>query len=131
MGDLLLPEVGRRITKCLREMDTVARFGGDEFVLVVCELDKDEAKSAAQAGIVAEKIRASLKEPYELKLVRENGIETTLEYDCSASIGVALFLDHEASKEDILNLADMAMYQAKLAGRNMVRFYESKMQASA
>lgn len=131
MGDLLLPEVGRRITKCLREMDTVARFGGDEFVLVVCELDKDRAKSAAQAGIVAEKIRASLKETYELKSARENGIETTLEYDCSASIGVALFIDHEASKEDILNRADMAMYQAKIAGRNLVRFYESKIQATA
>ena len=126
MGDLLLPEVGRRVTSCLREMDTVARFGGDEFVLVVCELDKDKTRSAVQSGIVAEKIRAILGEPYELKFQRENSIETTIEYRCTASIGVALFIDHEASREDILNRADMAMYQAKAAGRNLIRFYDSK-----
>jgi diguanylate cyclase (GGDEF)-like protein/PAS domain S-box-containing protein len=126
MGDLLLPEVGRRITGCLREMDTVARFGGDEFVLVLCELDKDKARSTLQSNVVAEKIHATLAEPYELQLQRENSIEVAIEYHGTASIGVALFINHEASREDILKQADTAMYQAKAAGRNLIRFYDSK-----
>ncbi len=125
MGDLLLRELGRRINSGLREMDTVARFGGDEFVLIVCELDKDRATSTVQSNIVAEKIRAILAEPYELQFQRENGLETTIKYQCTASFGVVLFINHEASKEDILNRADIAMYQAKVAGRNLIRFYDS------
>ncbi len=126
MGDLLLPEVGRRITGCLREMDTVARFGGDEFVLVLCELDKDKTRSTLQSSVVAEKIHATLAEPYELKLQREDSIEAAIEYHGTASIGVVLFINHEASRENILNQADIAMYQAKAAGRNLIRFYDSK-----
>jgi diguanylate cyclase (GGDEF)-like protein/PAS domain S-box-containing protein len=126
MGDLLLPEVGHRITGCLREMDTVARLGGDEFVLVLCELDTDQARSTLQASVVAEKIHAILAEPYELKWPRENGMDTTIEYRCTASIGVVLFINHEASREDILNRADIAMYQAKVAGGNLIRFYDSE-----
>ncbi|HEY5290933.1 MAG TPA: sensor domain-containing diguanylate cyclase [Burkholderiales bacterium] len=126
MGDLLLLEVGCRITGCLREMDTVARLGGDEFVLVLCELDKDKARSTLQSSIVAEKIHAILAEPYELKFQQENKIEATIEYHCTASIGLVLFINHEASREDILKQADMAMYQAKVAGRNLIRFYDSK-----
>lgn len=126
IGDLLLPEVGRRITGCLRAMDTVARFGGDEFVLVLCELDKDKIRSALQSRVVAEKIHAILAEPYELKFQRESNIEATVEYHGTASIGVVLFTNHEASSEDILKQADMAMYQAKAAGRNLIRFYDSK-----
>jgi diguanylate cyclase (GGDEF)-like protein/PAS domain S-box-containing protein len=126
VGDLLLPEVGRRITSCLREMDTVARLGGDEFVLVLCELDKDKARSAVESGIVAEKILAILAEPYELKFQRENNTEATIEFRCTASIGVVLFIDHEASREGIIKQADMAMYQAKAAGRNLIRFYAAK-----
>jgi diguanylate cyclase (GGDEF)-like protein/PAS domain S-box-containing protein len=126
MGDFLLPEVGRRITGCLREMDTVARVGGDEFVLVLCELDKDKARSTQRSNIVAEKLHAILAEPYELKLRGENNIETTIEYRCTASIGVVLFMNHEAGRDDILRQADVAMYQAKAAGRNLIQFYESK-----
>ncbi|MFH1603321.1 MAG: diguanylate cyclase, partial [Pseudomonadota bacterium] len=94
--------------------------------VVVCELDKDRARSVVQSSIVAEKMRAVLTAPYELNFQRENDKETTLEYHCTASIGVVLFIDHEAGRNEILNRADMAMYQAKVAGRNMVRFYESK-----
>ena len=126
MGDLLLQEVGRRISSCLREMDTVARLGGDEFVLVLCDLDKDEARSTLQTSIVAEKIHTILAAPYELKFQRENNMEATIEYQCTASIGVVLFINHEASREDILKQADLAMYQAKAAGRNSIRFYDSK-----
>lgn len=124
VGDLLLVEVAHRIAHCVREIDTVARFGGDEFVVVLSELDKDKAESAAQAGIVAEKIRTTLAEPYVLKIQPEGKVETTVEHHCTASIGVVLFIGHEASAEDILRWADTAMYQAKEAGRNQTRFYE-------
>lgn len=122
-GDLLLIEVGRRITCCLREMDTVARLGGDEFVLVLSELHPDETESAAQANVVAEKIHAILAEPYTLIIQQPGGVDVTIIHHCTASIGVTLFLNHEASLQDILKRADMAMYQAKEAGRSLIRFY--------
>ncbi|MDP1644632.1 MAG: PAS domain S-box protein [Thiobacillus sp.] len=124
VGDSLLVEAARRIARCVREVDTVARFGGDEFVVVLSELDEDKAESTAQASIVAEKIRTTLAEPYLLKIQSEGKAETTVEHHCTSSIGVVLFTDHEASEEDILKWADMAMYQAKEAGRNQIRFYE-------
>ncbi|MDP1996864.1 MAG: diguanylate cyclase [Gallionella sp.] len=124
VGDLLLVEVARRIARCVREVDTVARFGGDEFVVVLSELDEDRAESVSQTSIIAEKIRAALAEPYVLKIQPEGKAETTVEHHCTSSIGVMLFTDHEASAEDILKWADMAMYQAKEAGRNQIRFYE-------
>ena len=123
-GDLLLIEVARRITRCVRETDTVARFGGDEFVVMLGELDEDKAASAAQAEIVAEKIRTTLSEPYVLTIRQEGNVETTVEHRCTSSIGMVLFINHEASPEDILKWADMAMYQAKKGGRNRVRFFD-------
>ncbi len=126
VGDLLLVEVARRITSCVREMDTVARFGGDEFVVVLSELNENKAESASQASIVAEKIRSTLAEPYVLKIQHEGKAETTAEYHCTSSIGVVLFINHEASAEEFLKRADMAMYQAKKAGRNLIWFYDSK-----
>ncbi len=120
MGDLLLIEAARRITRCLREMDTVARFGGDEFVVLLGELDLKKAESVVQAGVVAEKIRAALAEVYQMKTDDRN----TLEHHCTASIGIALFRNHENSTTDILKWADVAMYQAKKSGRNRVCFYE-------
>ncbi len=126
MGDALLKEVGRRITTCLRETDTVARFGGDEFVLVLGHLDKDKAESNLQSNGVAEKIRESLAKPYELKQLMVGNTESTVTYHCSASIGVVLFIDHEFSIEDLLKQADIAMYQAKRAGRNSIQYYDSK-----
>lgn len=125
IGDLLLKEVARRISSCVREMDTVARFGGDEFVVMLSELDADKVESAAQAGIVAEKIRIILAEPYVLKFQQEGHAETTIEHRCTSSIGVALFINHEATPEEVLKWADIAMYQAKEGGRNRVHFYGS------
>lgn len=125
VGDLLLTEVARRISSCVREMDTVARFGGDEFVVMLSELDADKVESTAQAGIVAEKIRIILAEPYVLKFQQEGNAETTIEHRCTASIGVALFINHEATPEEVLKWADIAMYQAKERGRNRVHFYGS------
>lgn len=125
-GDLLLVEVAQRLTRCVRETDTVARFGGDEFVVILGELDADKAESTAQAGIIAEKICAALAEPYALKHQREGSAETTIGHRCTSSIGVALFVNHEASAEEILKYADMAMYQAKEGGRNLIRFFDSE-----
>lgn len=122
-GDLLLIEVARRITCCMREADTVARFGGDEFVVMIGELDVDKAASIAKAGIVAEKIRIALDKPYVLKGQQDSGAQT-VEHQCTSSIGVVLFINHEISAEEILKRADMAMYQAKEGGRNQIHFYE-------
>jgi len=130
VGDLLLVKVAYRIIGCVRETDTVARFGGDEFVVMLSELDVDKDESITQAGLVAEKIRTTLAEPYVLKIQQEGKAETTIEHHCTSSIGVVLFINHEASPEDILKWADMAMYQAKEGGRNSVQFYRPAIQES-
>jgi diguanylate cyclase (GGDEF)-like protein/PAS domain S-box-containing protein len=124
-GDLLLVEVARRISSCVREMDTVSRFGGDEFVVMLSDLGADKAKSIAEAGTVAEKIRVALAEPYLLTVRQTGKAESTVEHHCTSSIGVVLFIDHEYSEEDIIKQADAAMYQAKNGGRNQIRFFDS------
>jgi len=129
VGDLLLIEAANRLKNCVREMDSVARFGGDEFVVMLSELDTDNAKSIAQAEVIAEKIRARLSGAYQLTITREGKAESSVEHHCSASIGVVVFLDHEASPDDILRWADQAMYEAKAAGRNAIRFYAAEGQA--
>lgn len=126
VGDLLLIEVGRRLTLCVREMDTVARFGGDEFVVMLSELDEDKERSVTHAGIVAEKIRASLAEPFLLTYTQKEGGESTVEHHCTASIGVALFINHDNSPEETFKYADIAMYQAKENGRNRVYFFNGE-----
>lgn len=124
-GDLLLIEVAHRLRSCVRETDTVARFGGDEFVVMLAQLEEDREMSKSQAEMVAEKIRSALSEPYLLKVSYEGASDTTVEHHCTASIGVVLFIGDEASQDDIMKWADEAMYQAKDAGRNQVRFYQA------
>ena len=125
VGDLLLIEVAQRIRGAVREVDIVARFGGDEFVVILAELDVDKLESTTQSGIVAEKVRTVLNKPYVLKFKQEGKPEITVEHRCTASIGVVVFIDHEGSENEILKWADAAMYQAKEAGGNMIRFYEA------
>jgi diguanylate cyclase (GGDEF)-like protein len=122
-GDLLLKEVSRRIISCVRETDTVSRFGGDEFVVMLTELDTDKESSIAQTGVVAEKIRTILAKPYKLVLQHEGEAETAIDYQCTASIGVVMFINHEYRPDDLLKRADMLMYQAKESGRNQVRIF--------
>ena len=129
VGDLLLIEVARRLTGCIRQMDTVARFGGDEFVVMLSELNLDKAMSIRQTEIVAEKIRSRLAESYRLSVKREGQAEAVIEHLCTVSIGVSLFINHEASQDEILKWADAAMYRAKDAGRNSIRFYDPDGQA--
>jgi len=131
VGDSLLIEVADRLKNCVREMDTVARFGGDEFVVILSDLNADKAESASQAKIIAEKIRNTLSEPYLLGIEHRGKTDGTIEHHCTASIGVVVFVNHETSQDDILKWADAAMYQAKKAGRNLIRFYDSKSSANA
>jgi diguanylate cyclase (GGDEF)-like protein/PAS domain S-box-containing protein len=122
VGDLLLIEVANRISNCTRQMDTVARFGGDEFIVMIRELDTDHATSKMQAQIVAEKVRTALSESYTLKLQIDNDQTTEIQHHCTASIGVVLFADRDNTQEDILKWADIAMYRAKMNGGNNVQF---------
>ena len=123
VGDLLLIEAANRLRNCVREADTVARFGGDEFVVILSELNADEVESASQARIVAEKIRSWLSAPYLLSVHNDEKVDATVEHHCTASIGVVMFISHEASQDDVLKWADAAMYRAKDAGRNSIHFF--------
>jgi len=123
-GDLLLVEVARRLQGCVRAMDTVARFGGDEFVVMLSELTPSHATSLEEGRAVAEKIRLALAAPYLLTLHRRDGLDTAVSHHCTASIGVALFVNHQVSQDELLKQADAAMYAAKDAGRNTLRIYE-------
>jgi diguanylate cyclase (GGDEF)-like protein/PAS domain S-box-containing protein len=125
VGDELLVKVAQRMRSCLREMDTAARFGGDEFVVLLKELDVDWDRAMEQAGIVAEKIRVILAEPYSLSCTQVDGAEMSIEHHCTSSIGVVLFVGNEASQEKIFTGADIAMYQAKQKGRNAISFFDS------
>jgi len=120
VGDMLLVEVARRLSACVREIDTVARFGGDEFVVMLSELNSDKAESTTQTRIIAEKIRASLAQPYLLKVNKQNKTKSTVQHQCSASIGLVLFINHDKNPDEIVRYADMAMYQAKESGGNSI-----------
>ena len=121
MGDHLLVEAARRIMTCVREIDSVARLGGDEFVVVLEELSPQVEEAAAQAELIVEKIRNELTKPYALN---------NYDYLSTASFGINLFRGHQESVEELLKHADIAMYQAKTAGRNAVRFYDPAMQTA-
>ena len=118
-GDLLLIEVAQRIQLCVREVDTVARLGGDEFVVLIEEISSSAEDASQKTALIAEKIRASLSAPYQLK---------DYEYHTSPSIGVCLYHGNDESVDTLLKHADMAMYQAKESGRNAVRFFDPAMQ---
>jgi diguanylate cyclase (GGDEF)-like protein len=124
IGDLLLVEVAQRLMACVRENDTVARFGGDEFVVVLSELSTDRQEAMAQAQRVAEKIRLALAVDYSLKVSKPGKPDVLINHHCTASIGVALFIQKDPDDADLLKQADAAMYQAKGSGRNSIRFFE-------
>lgn len=123
IGDLLLIQAAQRIKSSVRESDTVARFGGDEFIVLLSELSKEKNDSIAQTKIIAEKILHSLSHPYFLKIQSDTIEEKIVEHHCTASIGCTLFHNHDITQDEILNQADKAMYTAKESGRNRVHFY--------
>lgn len=119
-GDALLLEVAERIKSCVRQIDTVARFGGDEFIILLNTLAADKEKSVQQASRIAEKVRKALLMPYLLSL-NTGDTKTEIKHLCSASIGVVVFINHESNEDEILKRADDAMYAAKSAGRNQIQ----------
>lgn len=123
LGDLLLQEAAVRLTQCVREVDTVARFGGDEFVVLLGQLASDPDDARARAITVAEKIRAAFSRPFVLSTTPGNTEEPLqVEHRCTVSLGVNVFLGRACSPSDAIKGADAAMYEAKEAGRNTIRF---------
>ena len=121
-GDLLVQQVAQRLTRCLREGDTPARVGGDEFVVVLTGLKQTESEAASGAETAVEKILTVLRADYQLDDVLYHG---------SASIGVTLFRGDQATAVDeILKQADLAMYKAKATGRNSARFFDPTLESS-
>ncbi|MBU1777253.1 MAG: diguanylate cyclase, partial [Gammaproteobacteria bacterium] len=119
IGDLLLVEVAKRLQACVREGDTLARFGGDEFVLLLEGLSVDRAQAAVQAQGVGEKVLEALSRPYVLE---------GNEFHSSSSMGITLFINYREKIDDLLKQADTAMYEAKKSGRNTLRFFDPVMQ---
>lgn len=120
-GDRMLIEVANRLKDCVRETDTVARVGGDEFAIVLQDLGGTDKEAAIQAEKVVENILKAIRHPYDL-----GGIE----HHSTASIGISLFADPKISIEELFKRADTAMYQAKNSGRNAGRFFDPAMQAA-
>ena len=119
-GDALLRLAGERLAQLMRKADTVARIGGDEFVVLLAHLADDLHGAAHAAAQVAEKIRAAIARDFEI------GGQS---YHCSASIGVTLLPKAQQQAHDLLREADIAMYRAKAEGRNGIAFFEAAMQA--
>ncbi|MDO9168640.1 MAG: EAL domain-containing protein [Methylobacter sp.] len=118
MGDVLLQQVAQRLIACVREGDTVSRQGGDEFVVMLEELGDHAEEAAAKTKTIGEKIIASLNQPYQL---------SHHQYQNTPSIGITLFINHQHSINTLLKRADIAMYGAKAAGRNTLRFFDQDM----
>jgi diguanylate cyclase (GGDEF)-like protein/PAS domain S-box-containing protein len=123
VGDRLLIEVARRITATLREEDTVSRLGGDEYVVMLEGLGRNEETAANEAELIAEKLRQAVNAPYDLPYIDQA-------HYCTPSIGLTLFRGMEDSVEVLLKQADVALYQAKDAGRDSVRFFNPAMQTA-
>lgn len=120
IGDRLLVEMAGRLDAVVRKSDTVARMGGDEFVLLLQQLDPEVEAAVGQARKICEKVLAELARPCVLGDVP---------YQSSASLGIALFDGRTADASELLKRADQAMYQAKDAGRNAMRYFDPSIQA--
>lgn len=120
-GDTLLKQVAQRLKLCVRSGDTVARLGGDEFVIILKDLSKDTLLAARQTELIAQKIMQSLGKSYSLG---------NHDYEITPSVGITMITDANSEVEDILKQGDLAMYQAKKAGRNTLRFFNPQMQES-
>jgi diguanylate cyclase (GGDEF)-like protein/PAS domain S-box-containing protein len=123
-GDVLLIEVARRLQQCVRQTDLVVRFGGDEFVVLLNALSTDLTASVQLATVVAEKISESLKQPYSLGVRDEMQATSKVAHCCTASIGMALFMNDSADHDEILKWADTAMYKAKKSGKDRIQLHD-------
>jgi len=122
IGDQLLVEIAGRLRVCVREFDTVAHLGGDEFVILLEELSEDAGFAAMQMRQIGEKLRAAVSQPC---LLQGASAPVTV----TASLGVSLFSGHEERVDDLLRHANIAMSHAKTAGRNTMRFFDPMMQS--
>jgi diguanylate cyclase (GGDEF)-like protein/PAS domain S-box-containing protein len=120
-GDILLQQVAKRLLSCVREGDTVSRFGGDEFVILLEGLSKSSIAAATEVKNISNNILDSLNQPYIIAQHTQSS---------SSSMGVTLFLAHESSVDELIKQSDIAMYQAKQDGRNALRFFDPQMQNS-
>ncbi len=120
-GDKLLLQVAQRLTTCVREGDTVARSGGDEFVVVLAGLNEGAHEAAAEAEVIAKKILSSLALTYRLGAIEQHS---------TASMGITLFRNTTVSTEDLMKQADLALYKSKESGRNALHFFDPAMQAT-
>ena len=127
VGDCLLIKVAERLKASVRQSDTVARLGGDEFVVMLENLDAGN-DIVNQVKIAAEKIRAALDYPFQFVMQTGTAKQKTINFHSTVSVGVSLFGSHHESVDEVLKQADLAMYQAKDAGRNAIRFFDPKMQ---
>jgi diguanylate cyclase (GGDEF)-like protein/PAS domain S-box-containing protein len=118
-GDELLRQIAERMRECVRAQDTLARQGGDEFVVMLVNLSTQPGEAARQAQQVAQKILGHVRQPFQL---------STKTCQCSVSIGLVLIDGPAHSREELFKQADLAMYQAKAAGRNTLRFFNPEMQ---
>lgn len=118
MGDLLLKQVAERLTQCVRETDTVARIGGDEFIVMLEDLNRNPKEAHQQVEIISNKIATALSQAYQLG---------QYEYFNKASIGIAMFGQHGETMDELLKNADIAMYEAKKSGKNIIKLFDYKM----
>jgi diguanylate cyclase (GGDEF)-like protein/PAS domain S-box-containing protein len=121
VGDGLLQQVAQLLSGCVRKVDTVARLGGDEFVLVLDDLSDDAGKASEEATALGMKILSTLNRTYLLGPYAHHS---------TCSIGIAVFAGHQGPMDDLLKRADLAMYQAKAAGRNTLCVFDPKMQTA-
>ena len=117
-------EVANRLKSSIRKLDAVARIGGDEFVIVLDEFDENKDISKENIFNVVEKIRIYIAQPYKFSIINEENIHIDIEHNCTASIGICIFKGEEESYINIFKCADLAMYEAKESGRNIIKFYE-------
>lgn len=120
-GDIFLQEVSRRLKNCVPLGTTVGRLGGDDFVVLLEDLGDSRQEAASEAEAMSEKILFALAQPY---------LFANVTHHRTASIGIALFGNQAESSDEPLKRAELAMYQAKLAGRNTLRFFDPEMQAA-
>ncbi len=123
-GDALLIAFGERIKGCIRETDTVARYGGDEFVVLLDRFDGNLKEATKLAQMIANKLLTTLTPIYTLNVHEEKEIMKSIECECFASLGVAMFNGVITDKTYIIDRADKAMYSAKYAGGKRIQFAE-------
>ncbi len=121
LGDLLLQELGKRLASSIRANDTVSRFGGDEFVILLDDIGDSDDIAVERCTAICNKLKDNLSQEYQLEEAK---------YRCTVSIGITLFGQQYISSADLFKQADIAMYQSKGAGRNQISFFDQAMQAT-